>query len=98
MPGSDAARASVEHHHESFDGSGYPGGLSGEKIPLWSRIIAVADAYVNMTTDRSFASAKTSEEALAELERLSGIRYDGMLVRVLRRELKTERASSSFGN
>ena len=51
-----------------------------------------------MTTERSFAPAKSSGQALAELERLSGVRYDGMLVRVLLRQLKTERASSSFGN
>ena len=47
-----------------------------------------------MTTERSFAAAKTNEQALAELEKMSGARYDGMLVRILLRELKTERASS----
>ncbi|MGD0180175.1 MAG: HD domain-containing phosphohydrolase, partial [Terriglobales bacterium] len=98
LPNSDSLQKAVEHHHESFDGTGYPGGLQGEQIPQWARILAVADAYVNMTTERSFASSKSSGQALAELERLSGIRYDGMLVRVLLRELKTERASSSFGN
>jgi len=49
---------------------------------------------VNMTSERSFATSKTSEEALAELEKMSGTRYDGMLVRILLRELRTERASS----
>ena len=97
LPDSELLQKAVEHHHESFDGTGYPGGLQGEQIPLWARIIAIADAYVNMTTDRSFASAKSSGQALAELERLSGIRYDGMLVRMLLRQLKTERASS-FGS
>jgi diguanylate cyclase (GGDEF)-like protein len=96
LPASEFLQKAVEHHHESFDGTGYPGSLQGEQIPLWARILAVADAYVNMTTERSFASAKSSGPALAELERLSGIRYDGMLVRVLLRQLKTERASS-FG-
>jgi HD-GYP domain-containing protein (c-di-GMP phosphodiesterase class II) len=84
----------VEHHHESFDGSGYPAGLRGEEIPLWARIMAIADAYVNMVTDRSFALAKTSDQALAELGKLSGTRYDGMLVRILMRELKHERSST----
>jgi HD-GYP domain-containing protein (c-di-GMP phosphodiesterase class II) len=98
LPNSDSLQKAVEHHHESIDGTGYPGGLQGEQIPQWARILAVADAYVNMTTERSFASSKSSGQALAELERLSGIRYDGMLVRVLLRELKTERASSSFGS
>jgi HD-GYP domain-containing protein (c-di-GMP phosphodiesterase class II) len=98
LPASESLQKAVEYHHESFDGTGYPGGLQGEQIPLWGRILAVADAYVNMTTERSFAPAKNSGQALVELERLSGIRYDGMLVRVLLRQLKTERASSSFGN
>jgi len=98
LPHSELLRDAVEHHHEAFDGTGYPGGLQGEQIPLWARILAVADAYVNMTTERSFAPAKSGGQALAELERLSGIRYDGMLVRVLLRQLKAERASSSLGN
>ena len=96
LPNSDVFRAAVEHHHETFDGSGYPDGLRGEEIPLWSRILAVADAFANMTADRSFAPAKTSEQALQELEKMSGTRYDGMLVRILARQLKAEKASS-FG-
>ncbi|HKS71685.1 MAG TPA: HD domain-containing phosphohydrolase, partial [Terriglobales bacterium] len=60
----------------------------------WARIIAIADAYVNMVTDRSFALAHSSEQALAELEKLSGTRYDGMLVRLLMRELKHEKSPS----
>jgi len=61
----------VEHHHEAFDGSGYPNGLRGEQIPLWARIVSLADAFVNMTTERSFAAAKTTEQALAEIEKMS---------------------------
>ena len=93
IPGADRMRKAIEHHHESLDGSGYPGGLRGEQIPLWARILTLADTYVNMTSDRSFASAKTSDQALAELERLSGIRYDGMLVRLLMRQLKAEKTT-----
>ena len=96
LPRSDAMQKAVEHHHEAFDGSGYPHGLRGEQIPLWARILAVADAYVNMTTERSFAPAKNTEQALAELEKLSGVHYDGMLVRILARELKSER--TAFGS
>ncbi|HUK26657.1 MAG TPA: diguanylate cyclase [Terriglobales bacterium] len=92
IPGSEQLSKAIEHHHEAFDGSGYPAGLRGEQIPLWARILAVCDAYVNMTTERSFSSAKTGEAALAELEKLSGVRFDGMLVRVLRHELKSESA------
>ena len=81
----------IESHHEAFDGSGYPFGLKGENIPLYGRIIAVADAYVNMTSDRSFAPPKTHEQAMAELEKLSGTRFDGMIVRLFARLLKMER-------
>jgi diguanylate cyclase (GGDEF)-like protein len=94
IPGSVLLQKTIEHHHEAFDGSGYPNGLRGEEIPLWARILALSDAYVNMTTERAFAAAKTTEQALAEIEKLSGTRYDGMLVRVLMRQLKTGKAPS----
>jgi diguanylate cyclase (GGDEF)-like protein len=94
VPNGERMKKAIEHHHEALDGSGYPSGLRGEQIPLWSRIIGLADAFVNMTTDRSFAPAKSNEQALTELEKLSGIRYDGMLVRLLIRQLKSERAPS----
>jgi len=97
VPGSKFIQKAIEHHHEAFDGSGYPNGLRGEQIPLGARIMAIADAYVNMTSERAFGPTKSSEQALAELEKLSGTRYDGMLVRILLRELKAERASSSLG-
>jgi diguanylate cyclase (GGDEF)-like protein len=94
IPGSVMLQKAIEHHHEAFDGSGYPNGLRGEQIPLWARILGLADAFVNMTTERSFAAAKTSEQALAELEKMSGRRYDGMLVRVLIRQMKSGKAQS----
>jgi len=98
IPGSLMLQKAVEHHHEAFDGTGYPNGLRGEQIPLWARILGLADAFVNMTTERSFASAKTTEQALAEIEKMSGTRYDGMLVRVLIRQMKTGKASPSLGD
>lgn len=88
----------VESHHEYFDGSGYPSGLRGEQIPLWARIVTVADAYANLTTDRPLAPGRTSEQALVELEKASGIKYDGMLVRILARELKAERSMPNVGS
>jgi diguanylate cyclase (GGDEF)-like protein len=97
IPESRHLEQAVEAHHEAFDGSGYPFGLRGEKIPLWGRILAVTDAYVNMTSDRSFAPAKTHEQAMMELEKLSGTRFDGMIVRLLARQLKTEKAASFGG-
>jgi diguanylate cyclase (GGDEF)-like protein len=92
IPRSDRYREWVEHHHEAFDGTGYPAALSGEQIPLGARILHVADAYVNMTTDQPFAAARTPEKALAELDRMSGTQYDGLVVRLLMRQLKIEQA------
>ena len=88
IPGIEHVAKTIEAHHEAFDGSGYPFGLKGENIPLYGRILAVVDAYVNMTSDRSFALPKTDEQALAELEMLSGTRFDGMIVRLFARLLK----------
>src|SRR5580704_7211178 len=75
VPGSEKLQKAVEHHHEAFDGSGYPAGLRSEQIPLWARIVAIADAFVNMTSERTFAPAKSNEQALTEIEKLSGTRY-----------------------
>ena len=52
IPGSAMFQKAIEHHHETFDGSGYPNALRGEEIPLWARILGLADAFVNMTTER----------------------------------------------
>ena len=57
-------RAMVRHHHEMFDGSGYPDGLAGEQIPLGARIIAIADAYDTITSERIYKKARTSSAAL----------------------------------
>jgi diguanylate cyclase (GGDEF)-like protein len=74
----------VRHHHEHFDGSGYPDGLSGEEIPPESRIILVADAFEAMTADRPYRRARPVVEALAELDRLSGTQFDPACVDALR--------------
>jgi diguanylate cyclase (GGDEF)-like protein len=74
----------VRHHHEHFDGSGYPDGLSGEEIPPESRIILVADAFEAMTADRPYRRARPVDEALAELDRLSGTQFDPACVDALR--------------
>ena len=70
----------VLHHHEFFDGSGYPDGLSGEDIPLGARIIAIADAYDTITSARSYKRARSAEEALTELERCGGAQFDPKLI------------------
>jgi diguanylate cyclase (GGDEF)-like protein len=74
----------VRHHHEHFDGSGYPDGLRGEEIPPESRIILVADAFEAMTSDRPYRRARPVHEALAELECLAGTQFDPVCVDALR--------------
>jgi diguanylate cyclase (GGDEF)-like protein len=98
IPEIDLVAQAIESHHEAFDGSGYPFGLKGESIPLYGRIVAVADAYANLTSDRSFAPSKTEEQAMSELGKQSGIRFDGMIVRLFARLLKMERATSFGGS
>ena len=73
--------AAVRHHHERFDGSGYPEGLQGEQIPLTARIISVADAYDAMTSPRPFREALAHEDALLHLEDGSGTQFDPLIVR-----------------
>ncbi len=70
----------IRHHHECWDGSGYPDGLSRESIPLLSRIIAVVDAYDAMVTNRSYRSAVTPQEAMEELRRCASTQFDPSVV------------------
>jgi putative nucleotidyltransferase with HDIG domain len=76
----DEVVAIVRHLHEHYDGWGYPGGLRGDAIPLGSRILAVADAYEAMTSDRIYRPALAPEDALAELARFSNIQFDPRVV------------------
>jgi putative two-component system response regulator len=71
----------VRHHHEWWDGTGYPDGMSGEDIPLAARIIAVADAYDAMTTDRPYRPAIGAALATSELQRFAGVQFDPDLAR-----------------
>jgi putative nucleotidyltransferase with HDIG domain len=66
----------ILHHHERFDGNGYPVGLRGEAIPLGARIIAVADAFDAMTSARPYRPAKSKELAIAEMRSESGFQFD----------------------
>src|SRR5438128_7250143 len=81
-------RDMVLHHHEFFDGSGYPEALTGENIPLGARIIAVADAYDTITSDRTYKKARNAKDALAELERCANAQFDGAIVEVFVRTLR----------
>jgi len=75
----------VRHHHEHYNGSGYPGGLVGEAIPLGARIVAIADTADAMTTDRPYRRALTFDALLAELNAQSGRQFDPQLVDAFRR-------------
>lgn len=70
----------IRHHHERWDGSGYPDGLIGEAIPLGSRIIAVADAFDAMTSERVYRPAMSVETAIEELQRGRGTQFDPQIV------------------
>jgi HD-GYP domain-containing protein (c-di-GMP phosphodiesterase class II) len=76
---------SIRHHHERWDGSGYPDGLAGERIPLGARIIAVADAFDAMTSDRVYRAALSPERALAELRAGAGAQFDQQIVDLFHR-------------
>ena len=73
----------VLHHHENYDGSGYPEGRKGEDIPLGSRIIIVADAYEAMTSDRIYRKSIGHDRAMEQLNRYKGIQFDPRIVRAL---------------
>jgi HD-GYP domain-containing protein (c-di-GMP phosphodiesterase class II) len=77
----------VYHHHEWYDGHGYVGGLAGEAIPQGSRILAVADAFVAMTSERPYRRAMTVGDALEELSEKAGTQFDPDVVAALRRAL-----------
>ena len=70
----------IEHHHEWYDGNGYPNGLKGEAIPLGARILAVIDTFDAMTSDRPYRSALNAQEAVDELRKLSGAQWDPKIV------------------
>ena len=89
-------RRSARHHHERFDGSGYPDGLAAEEIPLSARIIHVADALDTMLTARIYRRhALTEDEALAELRREEGTQFCPRCVRALEQALGVTRETPS---
>jgi putative nucleotidyltransferase with HDIG domain len=74
----------IAHHHERFDGNGYPYGLDGSDISIGGRMLAAASAYAAMRLDTPYRAARSRAEALVEIERGSGTRYDPSIVRALR--------------
>lgn len=87
VPSLEETAPIVRHHHERFDGSGYDTGLAGDSIPLGSRVLAVADAFVAMTSERAERPAFSSEEALKELSAMSGTQFDPEVVETFHRLL-----------
>ncbi|MCC6446256.1 MAG: diguanylate cyclase [Armatimonadetes bacterium] len=82
----------IRSHHERYDGSGYPDGLAGSDIPLIARLMAVADAYSAMTTDRPYRKAISHDEALAEIRRTSGSQFDPEIVSAFLRAVHRQAA------
>jgi putative nucleotidyltransferase with HDIG domain len=77
------------HHHERYDGTGYPDGLKGEDIPLLSRIISIADAFDALTSDRAYRKGVSTERALQEIKKSSGTQFDPEIVNLAVKYLST---------
>jgi HD-GYP domain-containing protein (c-di-GMP phosphodiesterase class II) len=77
------AKEVVRHHHERWDGGGYPDGIAGEEIPLGARIVNACDAYDAIVSQRPYAKRRTHDEAIAELRRCSGSQFDPAVVDAL---------------
>lgn len=73
-------RTSIRHHHERYDGKGYPDGLAGEEIPIFARILAVADAYDAMTSSRPYRKTLSQQKAIIELKNNAGKQFDPKVV------------------
>ena len=84
IPGLEDVARIVRHHHERYDGDGYPDGLAGRDIPLSSRILTVADAYVAMTEDRPYRQARPRFEVDHEFRDCAGAQFDPYVVEALR--------------
>jgi HD-GYP domain-containing protein (c-di-GMP phosphodiesterase class II) len=90
VPGLERVAVIVRHHHERFDGRGYPDGLAGEDIPLESRILAVVDAFVAMTEERPYRGARDRDAAAAELRAQRGTQFDPRVLDAFEAELQRD--------
>jgi diguanylate cyclase (GGDEF)-like protein/PAS domain S-box-containing protein/putative nucleotidyltransferase with HDIG domain len=91
--GLDAAVDAVRHHHERYDGTGYPERLEGDSIPIEARIVAAADAYSAITSDRTYARGRDQGQALDEIERSAGTHLDPIVAHAVRRVIDARRAA-----
>jgi diguanylate cyclase (GGDEF)-like protein/putative nucleotidyltransferase with HDIG domain len=89
-------RLMVKHHHEFFDGTGYPERLHGESIPFGARVIAIADAYDTITSERTYKKPRRPEEAFSELQRCAASQFDPEIIRVFVETMR--RAPQGFAN
>mgnify|MGYP001578899321 CR=1 FL=1 len=91
LPEFEECLKGVKYHHERYDGKGYPQGLKGEEIPLIASVVAVADSYDAMTSDRIYRKALTKEKAISEIEKNIGVQFHPTVARafveVLRKEM-----------
>ncbi|HET6455215.1 MAG TPA: HD domain-containing phosphohydrolase, partial [Armatimonadota bacterium] len=85
----------IRHHHEWMDGTGYPDGLSGEQIPILSRILAIADAYDAMISDRPYRSRMSEREAMKQLREGAGTQFDSQLVDIFLSDMKSQLAKAA---
>jgi diguanylate cyclase (GGDEF)-like protein len=91
VPGLAGLTPAIRHHHERWDGGGYPGGLSGEEIPLEARVIAVADTYSALTSTRPYRRPVSPELACEEIERTGGTQFDPEIARLFVLEMRRRR-------
>ena len=87
----------ILHHHENYDGTGYPAGLSGDQIPLLARILAVSDAFDAMTTKRVYRKRLSYKQAGLELESSAGTQFDPRIVAALLEALEKQALAGSTG-
>lgn len=95
LPGLGAVARIVRHEHERWDGAGYPDGLTGEQIPLGSRVILAADTYQAITSDRPYRGARSHEHAIRELARYAGSQFDPYVTQSLIEHLQISPPSGS---
>lgn len=81
-------KVAVLYHHERYDSNGYPKGLSGEEIPISSRILAIADAFDAMTSDRPYRTRKSLSEAFEEVEKVAGSQFDPELAKIFKESIQ----------
>jgi response regulator RpfG family c-di-GMP phosphodiesterase len=80
----------VRHHHERFDGNGYPDHLKGDNIPLGARILSVAESFDSMVSEQTYKASRTFDDAVAEVLRCSGTQFDPAVVAAFLSQVRLE--------